>query len=90
MWQTASSINDFVRITYERPIEDIDDKADNLDMPVEWLQAIIYGLAARLSDDYDAPVQKVQSVILKAGIFLDNILGWDEEDSSITLQPDFD
>jgi len=89
VWQTASSINDFVRITYERPIEDIDDKTDNLDMPVEWLQAIIYNLAARLADDYDAPVSKVQSVTVKAAVFLDEIKGWDEEPSSINFQPDF-
>ncbi len=68
----------------------IDDKEDNLDMPVEWLQAIIYNLAARLADDYDAPVAKVQSVISKAAVFLENILGWDEEPSSISIQPEFD
>jgi hypothetical protein len=90
VWQTASSINDFVRITYERPIEDIDDKKNNLDIPVEWLQAVIYNLAARLADDYDAPVAKVQSVTSKAAVFLENILGWDEEPSSISIQPEFD
>jgi hypothetical protein len=90
VWQTADSIDDFVRITYERPIEDIDDKENNLDMPVEWLQAIIYNLAARLADDYDAPVAKVQSVIGKAAVFLENILGFDEEPSSLLIQPEFD
>lgn len=90
VWQTASSVNDFVRITYERPIEDIDDKTNTLDMPVEWTQAIIYNLAARLSDDYDAPAAKVQSVLAKAAVFLDEIMGWDEEPISITFQPEFD
>jgi hypothetical protein len=90
VWQTASSIDDFVQITYERPIEDIDDKENNLDIPVEWLQAVIYNLAARLADDYDAPAAKIQSVTAKAAVFLENILGWDEEPSSISIQPEFD
>lgn len=90
VWQTASSIDDYVRITYERPIEDIDDKENNLDMPVEWLQAIVYNLAARLADDYDAPIAKVQSVTSKAAVFLENILGFDEEPTSINIQPELD
>lgn len=90
VWQTASSINDFVRFTFERPIEDIDTGTDNLDFPVEWTEAIIYNLAARLADDYDAPAQKVQTVTNKAVAFLDDLLGFDEEMESIFLQPDFD
>lgn len=90
VWQTASSVDDFVRITYERPIEDIDDKTNNLDIPVEWMQAVIYNLAARLADDYDAPIAKVQSVTQKAAVFLENILGFDEEPSSISITPEFD
>jgi hypothetical protein len=89
VWQTASSVNDFVRYTYERPLEDIDASTETLDFPVEWLEAIIYNLAARLADDYDAPPFKVQSVTAKAVQFLDDLLGWDEEMTSLNLQPDF-
>ena len=89
VWQTASSVNDFVRITFERPIQDIDIGEDTLDFPVEWLEAIVYNLAARLADDYDAPAQKVQTVSNKAVAFLDDLLGFDEEMESIFLSPDF-
>lgn len=89
VWQTASSVNDLVRITFERPIQDIDIGDDTLDFPVEWLEAIIYNLAARLADDYDAPAQKVQTVTSKAALFLDDLLGFDEEMESINLSPDF-
>lgn len=90
VWQTASSVNQLVRITFERPIEDIDIGDDNLDFPVEWLEAIIYNLAARLADDYDAPALKVQTVNAKAIQFLDELLGFDEEMESLNLQPGFD
>jgi hypothetical protein len=89
VWQTASSVNDFVRITFERPIQDIDIGDDTLDFPVEWLEAIVYNLAARLADDYDAPAQRVQTVTNKAVAFLDDLLGFDEEMESIFLSPDF-
>ncbi len=90
VWQTASSVNDFLRFTFERPLEDILIGDDNLDFPVEWLEAIIYNLAMRLADDYDAPIAKVQTVTAKAVQFLDDLLGWDEEMESLNLQPDFE
>ena len=89
IWQTASSINDLVRFTFERPMQDITDSTDTLDFPVEWLEAIIYNLAARLVDDYDVPPAKGDRITQKAVSFLDDLLGWDEEMESLNLQPDF-
>jgi len=89
VWQTASSINDLVRFTFERPLQDITDSTDTLDFPVEWLEAIIYNLAARLVDDYDVPPAKGDRITQKAVSFLDDLLGWDEEMESLNLQPDF-
>ena len=90
VWQTASSVNDFVRFTFERPIEDILAGENNVDFPNEWLEAIIYGVASRLTDDYSTPPSRAQSVNIRAAQFLDDLLGWDEEMESLTLQPDFD
>lgn len=89
VWQTASSVNDFVRFTFERQLQDVTLDTDSLDFPQEWLEAIIYNLAARLSDDYDVPPVKQQSVNAKAAQFLDDLMGWDEEMESLNLQPDF-
>ena len=90
VWQTASSVNDFLRFTFERPLEDIAQGTDNLDFPVEWLEAIIYGIAFRLTDDYSTPFAKADRIGQKAESFLDDLLGWDEEMTSLNLQPDFD
>jgi hypothetical protein len=90
VWQTASSVNDFVRFTFERPLQDILTGDDSVDFPNEWLEAIIYNLAFRLADDYTVPPQKVVQVGQKAVQFLDDLLGWDEEMESLNLQPDFD
>ena len=89
VWQTSDSIEKFLRITFERPIQDIDTGDENLDFPGEWLEAIIYNLAFRLSDDYDAPPQKISSVAQKAVQFLDDLIGFDEEMESLNLMPGF-
>ena len=90
MWQTANSVNDFIRYTFERQLEDVTTDTDTLDFPKEWLLPIIYNLADLLADDYDVTPAKLQSINAKAGLFLDNILGWDEEMTSLFIQPDFD
>lgn len=89
VWQTASSVNDLLLFTFERQLEDILIGDDTLDFPVEWLEAIIYNLASRLSSDYDAPPAKIQLIRADAAQFLDDLLGWDEEMTSLNLQPDF-
>jgi hypothetical protein len=89
VWQTASDVNQLLRYTFERPLEDITDSSQTLDFPPEWLEAIIYNLAARLADDYDTPPPKADRVAQKAISFLDDLLGWDEEMGSLNLQPDF-
>lgn len=39
-------------------IDDITSTADTLDVPAEWYEAIIYGLAGRLCDDFGVDVQR--------------------------------
>jgi len=89
VWQTASSVNDLLRFTFERPMQDLLIGDDNLDIPTEWLEAVIYGLAFRLADDYNTPLAKADRIGQKANQFLDDLLGWDEEMESLNLQPDF-
>jgi len=89
VWQTTSSINDLIRFTFERPLDVVTSSTETIDFPEEWQEAIIYNLAARLTDEYDTPPVKMQSVNGKAVQFLDDLLGWDEEMESLNLQPDF-
>lgn len=89
VWQTASSVNDFVRFTFERQLQDVTLGTETIDFPPEWLECVIYNLASRLSDDYSVPIAKQQFIEQKAGQFLEDLLGWDEEMTSLFLQPDF-
>ena len=89
VWQTADSVNNLLRFTFERPMDIITLGTDDLDFPEEWLEAIIYNLAFRLADDYNTPLAKADRIGQKANQFLDDLLGWDEEMESLNLQPDF-
>ena len=89
VWQTASTVNDLLRFTFERPMDIITKGDDSLDIPEEWYEAVIYGLAFRLADDYNTPLAKADRIGQKATNFLDDLLGWDEEMESLNLQPDF-
>lgn len=89
VWQTASSVNDFVRFSFERSIQDVDDKTNNLDLPPEWMETAVYNIAARLIDDYFVPPAKAAEIRGLAKNMLDNALGWDEEIESVFMQPDF-
>jgi len=89
VWQTASSVNDFVRFSFERTLEDFDENSDNPDFPIEWGEPLIWNLSARLGIDYNTPLPKLQLITLAAFDMLENALGYDQEYESINLQPDF-
>lgn len=89
VWQTASSVNDFVRFSFERNIEDFDVTTNNPDFPIEWAETLIWNLGGRLGIDYNAPPQKLQLIASTAAGMLENLLGFDEEFQSLNLQPDF-
>jgi hypothetical protein len=46
-------------ITYQREIEDVTDANAEIDVPGEWWDAVVYGLASRLADDYARPADRV-------------------------------
>lgn len=89
VWQTANSANTYLRVSFERPIEDVDLTTETLDIPQEWQETVIYNLAARLTASYTVPAQKQSTIISVAGAMLEASLGWDEEMESINLQVDF-
>ncbi len=89
VWQTASDCNDYLRITFERLIQDIDLSTETLDIPTEMQECVIYNLAARLTESYTVPPRREASVNQKAAMLMTQALGWDEEIESIFVQPSF-
>ena len=54
-WPRWSNGDEYLEIRYQHPFDDMDADASNLAFPAAWYEAIIYGLALRLADEYQVP-----------------------------------
>lgn len=80
-----------LEITYQSPIEDFDNNIDDADFPVEWLEALVYGLARRLASKYGSlEPYELEDLKQQAQEALDLAMSWDTEDDSVYFQPDVD
>lgn len=52
VWPSPDASLGTLKFTYRRLIMDMDASVDNPDVPQEWLEAMIYGLAKRLAENY--------------------------------------
>lgn len=88
VWPTPDDATDVLRFWYERLLEDFDAAANNPDFPIEWGEALIYGLADRLCAVYQVPLQQRQWIKAEAKEKLDEAMAYDSEPVSVFFQPD--
>lgn len=88
VWQTANTINDLLRFTFERPIEDFDVNSDDPDFPIEWSQPIIYNLGISLGIQYGRSSERMQAIKTLADDFLEKALGFDTDPLFLQIQPE--
>ena len=62
-WPRWANGDDYLEILFQHPFDDMDADANNLSFPPAWYEAIIYGLALRLADEY----QVTDSVYKRVG-----------------------
>lgn len=51
-WADGAS---YLEVRFQHPFDDMDADANNLAFPAAWYEAVIYGLALRLTDEYQVP-----------------------------------
>jgi hypothetical protein len=88
LWPTPDLTTDVVRFWYSRPLEDFDAATDNPDFPIEWGEALIYGLAERLCDFYRAPIATKQMLKAEAMEKLYEAQSYDREPVSVFFGAD--
>jgi hypothetical protein len=91
LWSPPSSVTDLVKFTWHRPIQDFDAAGDNPDLPVEWIDAMVYNLALLMAPEYDTPRDKMEGAFgigAMAVKYLDDVAGFDREAESVFFQPD--
>lgn len=86
IWPTADNVNDFIRYTYERTIQDFNNPADTPDFPIEWCEALVYGLAWRLAE-YSTPSDRRAEIKQLADQTLMLAMSFDQEDTSLFIRP---
>lgn len=89
VWTTQQSPVDTIRITFERPLEQVDDLTNTMDVPQEWLRTLVHCLAADLAPKHSLPLQERVLLEGKATSMKSKLLGFDREYASVIFQPDF-
>jgi hypothetical protein len=83
IWPTGNAADDKIEITFMMPIEDFDSSNINPDFPQEWLEALKWGVAARLGPEYGLPLDRQAYLDQMSAGKLEFISGFDEENASI-------
>jgi flagellar biosynthesis regulator FlaF len=89
VWQTANNVNQVAKFTYIRPLEINETTSDAPDFPSEWFLTLAYNLAAEIGPEYRLPDIRLNMITLKADRLLQDSLGFDQEESSLNIMPDF-
>jgi hypothetical protein len=84
---TAAS-NKTLKIVYQRPIEDFDASTDEPDVPVEWFNALKWGLAMELAPEYGVSNSRYQLITQEAERRKMMAKGYDQENDSIMFCPE--
>lgn len=77
-----------VILTCQRPIADVINSTDSFDFPIEWQNAIKWGLAAELLPEYYIPEPVANRVEKRAAMYLEEMLNWDQEEAPTFFTPD--
>lgn len=88
LWPQPASVDEAVKMTVARPIEDFTVAGDDADLPQEWIRAIEWGLADELADEYDVPEPKRTRIERRAAQYLQEANWWERELITFELVPD--
>ena len=87
LWPIPSDSTTTITLVYQRPFEDMVAATDDFDFPSYWMEAIIYGLAWRLSPEYGIPLPDRQALAKEAEMFHEKAFEFGQEEGSIYFQP---
>lgn len=89
VWPTPDDATDVLQFWYERILEDFDAAGDTPDFAIEWSEALILGLAARMYNSYGTGnLQHYQLLKASADEALIIAMNYDRENTPVFFQPD--
>lgn len=89
VWQTANLVGNICTFDVRRPLAIYNEINDELDLPVEYYQAMKWGIAADMGPSYGVPDNRQLVLESKAASFLESAMDNDNELDSILIGPDY-
>jgi hypothetical protein len=79
-----------VFLNVQRPIQDITSTDQTFDLPLEWYEVLIKGLAADVADMYEVPEDRITRVKGEYRAALEYVADWGvQEWAPMYFQPDY-
>ncbi len=88
LYLTPNQSDYTIILTCQRPLADAVLSNSAFDFPIEWLNALQWGLAEQLLPDYFVPEQIAARVEKNAQRYLEDMLNWDQEEAPTFFTPD--
>ena len=89
LWPKPNDATTTITIVYQNQFDDMLSANDDIDFPSWWTEAVIYGLAWRLSPEYGIPLQDRNLLMKEAEFFHQSALLFGQEEGSLYLMPDW-
>lgn len=90
IWPAPSSVNNALKFTWWRQIQDFSTPGNNPDLPQEWLDFLIWGLAEKMAAEADCPAERYTMIKEQASAAFDTVSGFDREPESYLFGFDAD
>ena len=90
LWPNPPDVTSAFKFTWWRAIQDFDTPGNIADLPVEWIDPLVWNLAAEMAIEYDCPPQRLQMIQQQAASTLERVAGWDREPESYLFGFDTD
>jgi hypothetical protein len=88
VWPSPATSGDQLTITYQKPLDRFTSSTETADVPQNWENALVYGLAHLLADEYQLPLEDRRWIEKQADKRLMLALSSNIEDASIFFYPD--
>lgn len=86
-WPRPDSVNDCIKMTVARPIQDFSVAGDNADAPTEWLKTLIDNLALEMAVEFDVPPAKYDMLEKRAAKSLAEVTWSEDELTTVEFAP---
>lgn len=87
LWQEPDSVDEAIKFTFARPIQDFAAASNDADFPREWFQTLVFNLANVMKVEYDVPEPRSSRIEKMAAQYLADVEWWERELTEVQFVP---